>query len=1281
MKNTARSVLYRLFAVAILALNSVSWAATNEGYQGEKWAFLDAQKMRQASADITLAKYPECDEATVDKRMVRVFRSDGTGECQDESFIKVLTEKGKRNNRALSLNFQLPYSTVEVVKLEVLNSRGEATAVDVAANSKEMIDDSQMGMNIYDPNSKILRVNIPKLEIGDVVHSIVRTTIHRSYIPGEGAEENVFEGPGYIRHMSYEVYTPADRPLRSIVLRDEIPGTVRSSTQPGENQGKLYRWEVNNVPRMFDEPAMPPYDMVLQRLFVSTTPDWAAVSKWYWGVCQPHLAADTPAMKQTVSELTAGISNEVQRIEAIFYFVSKKIRYMGLTPEKDRPGFEPHDVCLTFNNKYGVCRDKAALLVAMLRTAGFEAYPVLVSVGSKKDPQVPDPFFNHAIVGVERSKDEFMLMDPTAENTKDLLPSYECDQSFLVCRAQGDRLRTTPIIPAEKNLMRVKTTASLTAAGALEARSELAFDGINDTEYREAFSHMKPDDRRRFFEQNLKRALPGAKLKALRLFPEDVLDVSSGLRAEIEFSVDGLTACGGNKAVVNLPWTGKGLGIVNFILDGTGLEKRKYPMRTFIACGLQEELQLKLGEGFAGSVSMPAYAPIDDECVSYARRVESQPGRLSCTREFKLKTVEFNPAQYLRLKQTLQTMEYDSRKAPILALAAQAGAVAADQASSRPKDRVESNAQILESHKEITVANAHSETLKMRYVKRILTYSGKKREAELKIAFNPACQEAKLLNAVVISKTGQRQAISTNEVNIMDAGWNASAKRYTGGKILVANLPGVDIGSTIEVELQIATKGKPYIAGFESFQLFDDLDKKDVSLSAAAGVQIQTLRTGTDGIIRQEARTPGGAKEFHWHAENVKALPAESQLPPEWIYMAGAGYYAGSFSDYLHELQQALLNRSGQNTHATEKARALAQGAKNAREKVIAIRDFVAKSIRLAGPSFAELPLSELSAADTTLADGYGHLADRAILLHAMLGAVGLKPEYVLTSGLPPIPAITNILSSLPLPGAFQTPLVSVVIEGQTYYLNDTDQYAQLGATSADGKLAIRLEDQTRFVAKAADDARDRTDTSYSLTVSDSGQTQIKIQHRFFGSHFGGKHRFFAELPPEERRRYYQEIVSGVAQGARPVGDLVTRFDTYPGLEEFTVDIEHYAVVDGRYVYFDLPFTPAMLPSGADDRVLPLFIGQQSQRSIQTEIQLPPSFSKLDIAPANHELQVPNGGGTARVVSSSSTGRYRLTHQFETAPVILSPLDYPALLKVESTLEQKSARAFLLERN
>src|SRR2546430_10997895 len=147
-----------------------TFAATSPNYDGDRWAFLDSKKVLEAAAAITPAKYPDSDAATVEKKMVRVYRADGTGECQDESFVKVLTEKGKRGNRSLRLDYMLPYSTAEAIKLEVIKPNGDSVAVDIPANSKEMIDDSQMGMNIYDPNSKILRVNIPKGENGEVVH-------------------------------------------------------------------------------------------------------------------------------------------------------------------------------------------------------------------------------------------------------------------------------------------------------------------------------------------------------------------------------------------------------------------------------------------------------------------------------------------------------------------------------------------------------------------------------------------------------------------------------------------------------------------------------------------------------------------------------------------------------------------------------------------------------------------------------------------------------------------------------------------------------------------------------------------------------------------------------------------------------------------------------------------------------------------------------------------------------------------------------------------------------
>ena len=357
----------------------------------------------------------------------------------------------------------LPYSTAEVVKMEIIKPDGKNVAVDAVANSKETIDSGQMAMNIYDPNSKVNVTNVPGLEIGDVLHWVTRTTTLRAVIPGEFADENVFEGDGYIRHLVYEVHAPAAKPLKKIVLRDEQSpsGRWKDTEQPGEDQTVVHRWEVTNVPRMFNEASMPQYENVLQRVVVSTTPDWHDVSKWAFGSwSKPHLEATTPELKKTVADLTSGNADDLEKVKALFYFVSQKIRYMGLTPEKDRPGFEPHDACLTFDKKYGVCRDKAALLVSMLREAGLNAYPVLVSVGSKKDKEVPDADFNHAIVGVELKKGEYTLMDPTDEHTRELLPSYDGNQSYLVARPEGETILSSPVAPPEQNMIGIKTTGT-----------------------------------------------------------------------------------------------------------------------------------------------------------------------------------------------------------------------------------------------------------------------------------------------------------------------------------------------------------------------------------------------------------------------------------------------------------------------------------------------------------------------------------------------------------------------------------------------------------------------------------------------------------------------------------------------------------------------------------------------------------------------------------------------------------------------------------------------------
>lgn len=190
-------------------------------YTGSRWALVDAAQVLAAADVITTNACPNCDIATVEQHSVRVYRADGTGEAQDETFVKVLTEKGRRANRTMALGFMLPYSKPDVPLLEIIKPGGKVAPADVAANSKETIDDSQMAMNIYDPNDRVLQVNIPKVEIGDIVHTVTRMTTGRPYIPGQFAEETLLEDNGLIHHLTYEVFAPADRPLQSIALREK----------------------------------------------------------------------------------------------------------------------------------------------------------------------------------------------------------------------------------------------------------------------------------------------------------------------------------------------------------------------------------------------------------------------------------------------------------------------------------------------------------------------------------------------------------------------------------------------------------------------------------------------------------------------------------------------------------------------------------------------------------------------------------------------------------------------------------------------------------------------------------------------------------------------------------------------------------------------------------------------------------------------------------------------------------------------------------------------------
>ena len=1245
----------------LLRLALPLWAADIDVEKG----LLDRATVIEAARGITLQAYPNADDVLVDNYVLATYQADGTGEQWDDQYVKVLTEKGKRDQQSISRYFDLPYETSSVKRVELIKPDGRVIPIDVAKQSRVMVDPSQINMNIYAPNQKILRVSIPGLEIGDVCRVLSYHRTMKSRVPDTWSDYTVLEYTSPIKHLIYEVVGPKDRPLANIALRDEIPGTVKATRQETAD-GIRYRWEVSNVPRMFEEPNMPATYTVVQRLLVSTIPDWQSISRWYTKLSAPHLEAVTPEMKDKVAELVQGATNRNARIEKIFQFVSQQIRYMGITTETEAPGYEPHDVKVTFQNRYGVCRDKAALLASMLRLAEIPAYPVLIYVGPKKDEKVPQPYFNHAIVGAQGEDGAIVLMDPTDEHTTELLPSYLCNRSYLVANPEGDPLRTSPIIPAAQNLLTIRSTGKLDAAGTLSMQSTLQFAGINDNAYRGHFSQLKPVERRRFFEGRIKDRVPGARLTAFDIQPENMQDTSKPLTVTLSYEATDYPVKGDAYSMLPLPWLGTAVGYVNFVLGQTGLDKRKYPLSTEIACGVREEFQIALEGGLGPVVSQPAYSPISTNTLTFEPRLALESNVLQGSSSFLLNTVEFTPAEYLVLKQALKDIEYSRRMKEVFRAV--------------PSEAGEYDVGILSDDTSVELVDARNWTTVQSMKMKVLTYAGKKRFSELKFAFNPAWADVKLDQAIVTNPDGKVHTVAKEEMNLMDAAWVGAAPRYPGEKTLVVSLPGVEVGSVIEYRVIQTMKDVPFFSLNKPFRGFEPADSVTLRVSAPSSLNLSVL-DGARPAVTSRRQEQQGRTVWEWQASRLPTIVKEDSLPPSWDFTPTVFVSAGDWAAYARQVGEALKRAAAGQARAADKARELTRGLKSDADRITAIRDFVARAIRPAGPSMPALPLSCITPADRTLAEGYGNTSDRAVVLVAMLEEAGLNPEFVLASSWGSrLPALRRPLVDCPQRGLYDGVLVRVKMDGQPIVLNDSDQYAALGATPYDGHPALALDGRTSAIA-ALPGMQDRVETDYRIDLSENGDALVTVATRYLGPEFAAFHKLFAELPPEERSRHFKEMIAGLSQAAEAASDLITQYDGYPGTEVFSVRIRRFAVRSGDYLYLGLLRDPGMfLRFAADQRVNPLHLGSPVERAATYTIRLPESTRDICLLPRDAAMEGPAGMGKVTFATKHSPGSrtVEIAQSVNFNEAVVPAEGYPQLLEINRRMRHPESATLLI---
>ncbi|MCU0576679.1 MAG: DUF3857 domain-containing protein, partial [Desulfobacterota bacterium] len=1120
--------------------------------EAENWHPLETEAVMAEARNVTPAGYPDADVVVVDQQTWTRYAPDGTYEEWFEQYVKVLTEKGRRGYRTLTSSFTIPYNTTRFDLVEVISQDGTIRTVDVGKNSREMVDSSQMASNIYDPNDRLLQVSVPEVGIGDTVHFITYDAFAKARMAGEFSDYTTFEGTDPIRHALNTIVAPSGKPLMSIALKNEIPGTVGfHKTRTGEEV--IYRWTARDIPRAFVEPEMPPLYTQAQRLLVSTIPDWQTISRWYWNLSRPHLARTTPEMRSTVDKLIKGKRTRQAKIEAIFSWVSQEVRYLGITAETEAPGYEPHPVSMTYDRRAGVCRDKAALLVAMLRLAGMEAYPVLIMNGPKKDPEVPQPFFNHAIAGVRNKDGTYMLMDPTDENTREMLPSYLNNQSFLVATPGGETLRTSPTDPADANMMKISTTGSLDERGTLHGTTTLSFQGINDNAYRGHFSMLSDSERRYYFERTLRKVLPSASLKGLTIKPADMMDTAETLEVALEYIAEKYPVKGGKVTLLPMFRFGDTMGLTNYMVQRMGLKERKYTYVTETTCGVEETLSIRLDPSLGSPLGKPLQEAAIDEGATWIRSLEVDGGMLRGKNLFQMKLTEYSPDQYKKLQDTLKRVE----KANRFMTAFSPEPVPADGASWYEGFRPD--AVILDEDTFVRIVDPATQTETITRKVKVLTYAGKKSFSELQIPFNPVWEEVKLEKAVVFSPRGDVKEIDPREVNVMDQEWAGKAPRYPAGKVLVASLPGLEEGSTIEYRYVRTRRDNPAFLITGTFQGEHPIENKRLRIVAPDGIELHSMKEDTGfhgdsrwspfagGAVSETRSRDKGLSVIEYSARYIPPIKPEDNLGPGYSFMPAV--FASSFRGkaVLGEVLGALEKAARGGVLSAQKAREITRGIPDEELKIVAVRDFVARSIKAVGIPISQLPLSQISPADTTLGDGYGHRADVAVLLSAMLGAIGYEPQFVLVSTAPAVASLRRPFLESPAMEWYAAVLVKIRTGKGEVYLGDTDQYSALGAVAGSGSLGLNLTTgEFETIQATSEQFKDRTDYQVSIDLNADGDAVVTNRRTYFGMDHARFSRDHAEMTPEEQRRRYQEIVSSVSRAAVATGPWTVSTDRYP---------------------------------------------------------------------------------------------------------------------------------------
>jgi tetratricopeptide (TPR) repeat protein len=412
----------------------------------------DLQAAREAKPDLSKEAF------VFENYLTRLrFENDGTGTKELQVRVRIQSEAGVQQLGLVRLGYNSASEKINVAYVKVIKPDGS----EIVAKT-DLIQDLPSEIQQVAPQYTDFRekhINVPALRPGDTLEYKVETSVFAPMIPGQFFTEYSFERNLAVENEQFEINVPSGRKLVTKFGAEFTP------EKQSEGDRTTYSWKHANMPLHTDEPAEDAEEKQPD-IQVTSFLSWSELAHWFSGLEKPR-EEPTEAVREKAAELTAGLTTESEKVQAIYKYVSTTVRYVGLSFGVGR--FQPHAAAETMKAQYGDCKDKHTLLASLLAAAGISADSVLIHTGRKLDPDVPSPSqFNHLISAIHLAGGVF-YSDTTAEVSPMgyVLQAERGKQALLITPSGEGRLIETPKEPLTPTRDVVNLQAKITPSGDL----------------------------------------------------------------------------------------------------------------------------------------------------------------------------------------------------------------------------------------------------------------------------------------------------------------------------------------------------------------------------------------------------------------------------------------------------------------------------------------------------------------------------------------------------------------------------------------------------------------------------------------------------------------------------------------------------------------------------------------------------------------------------------------------------------------------------------------------